>query len=242
MKAPDQNRNIAMVLVGTAALSFFLSGNGLAQAPAAGSAPKSAGAQTKSSGAELSDKYKDVKINLSADQGNLLDTLRTLMKGAKADYVIDDELKAGTATLHFKDLPFKDALAAIVKVSSIPITFEIKDDVFHFMRRTEAPIIEKQEEPAGPVRPRFQVSRAPLGQISSNAALHKLTGPYNTPPPTLYYHTTEPGSHGSTSSSGLSGSGLLQSNGARYNPDGSVSRTGLPPINLFGLLRGLLGR
>jgi hypothetical protein len=227
-------RGVAAGVIGTAGLSLLLSGGVLAQG-----APDSGGAKTGAPAA--GDKLKDIKITLNADQENLIDTLRTLMKSAKLDFIIDDDLKAGTATVHFKDLPFPDALATLVKVSTLPITYELKDGIYHFKHRVDPPVVEKPAEPAGPARPRYQADKVPLGQLSSADALRKLTGPYNSPPPTLFYHSTTPISHGSTTSFGLNGSGLLQSNGVTYNPDGSVSRTGGPPINIFGLLRGLLG-
>lgn len=251
-------RNIGAALAGTIALSLLASGSVRAQTPASGGsrsgdtaksgdAPKSGETPKSGDGAkaaenEALDKLKDVKITLDADRENLLNTLRNLMKGAKADFLIDDALKAGTATVHFKDLPFKDALNTLVKVSTFPIAYEVKDGIFHFMRRPEPPPTEeKPADPAAPVRPRFQTGHFPLDQVGSGAALRRLTGPYDSQPPIIYQRSTLPGSHGSTSSFGLSGSGLLNSNNTRINPDGSVSRSGAPPLNILGLLRGLLG-
>ena len=232
-------RNIASCGLAAAGLTLLASG-ALAQT-GAGSGGAKSDAPAKSGAADAGDKFKDVKITMSADQQNLLEALRTLMKAAKADFAIDDELKAGTATVHLKDVPFKDALATLIKVSTIPVSYEVKDGVYHFMRRIDPPAEDKPAESTAPVRPRFQTGNVPLSQIGSSDAMRKLTGPYDQPPPTQYFHSTLPGSHGSTSSFGFSSGGLLQSNGFRYNPDGSVSRTGSPPINIFGLLRGLLG-
>lgn len=241
----------AAVFVGTASLSLLIAGGVRAQtsqdkgAPPAVDAPKSDDAKkaeeaARASEKEMFDRLKDVNITLNADHENLIETLRSLMKAAKVDFAIDSELKEGTATVHFKDLPFKDALTTLVKVSTIPIKYEIKNGVFHFMRRPEPPVEEKPEEPAAPKRPRFETGKFPLGQIGSDAALRKLTGPFNSPPQIIYQHSNQPGFHGQTSSSGFGGLGY-QSSGVRYNPDGSVTRTGSPPINILGLLRGLLG-
>ncbi len=244
--------NAASALAGAVALGLILAGSAGAQTTpdqggtGSGEAAKSGESSkapdgAKSGGDDAVDKFKDVKITLNADQDKLIDAIRSLMKSAKADFLIDDDLKAGTVTVHFKDLPFKDALSTLMKVSTIPVAYEVNDGVYHFKRRMDSPAEEKPADPAAPPRPRFQTGRIPLDQIGAAAAMRKLTGPYDTPPPTLYQHSTLPGFRGSSSSSGLSGGGLFQSNGFRYNPDGSVSRTGTPPLNLFGLLRGLLG-
>jgi len=239
-------RRATAIVLGTAALSLLLTGGVRAQTNPDKGGTDSGGAgkpgdSGKPGGTDAADKLKDVKVTLNADRGNLIDTLRALMNGVKADFVIDDELKAGTATVHFKDVPFKDALTTLVKVSTIPIMVEINDGIYHFRLRPEPPPEEKPAEPLLPPRPRFQTERIPLGQITTSEALRKLTGPYDEQPQTIYYRGTQPGVHGYTSSFGLSGSGLFQSSGFRYNPDGSISRTGGPPINVFGLLRGLLG-
>lgn len=241
---------------GLAAVLTIALGCGAAAQGTPGSAPQGSGGSTggsskaadgsgnnssKSGAADPMDALKDVRITLNADHENLLDTLRTLMKSAKADFVIDADLKAGTATVHFKDVAFKDALSTVVKVSTYPITVEVKDGIFHFKHREDPPVVEKPAEDVKRTRPRFEARRTPLEQLGSADALRKLTGPYDSPPPMLYYHTTQPGSHGSVSSFGFSGSGLLQSNGFKLNPDGSVSRIGGPPINVINLLRGLLG-
>ena len=221
-------------VISAAALGLVLSGGALAQ----GTPP---GGDSKSGANEAADKLKDVKITLIVDQENLLQTIRTLMKSAKADFRIDDELNAGKVTVHFRDLPFKDALATIVKVSTLPIAYELKDGIYHFKLRIDPPVVEKPVDTVKPA-PQARTGRLPVNELTSDAALRKLTGAYDTPPPTLFYHSTQPISHGSTSSFGLNGSGRFQSNSTRQNPDGSVSRSGNPGINLFGLLRGLLGR
>ena len=146
-------RSSGAAILGMVALSLTASGGVRAQAPAdgggsrsggtagcgeapkSGDAPKSgnspkSGDAAKSAENEALDKLKDVKITLDADRENLLATLRSLMKSAKADFAIDDVLKEGTATVHFKDLPFKDALNTLVKVSTFPIAYEVKDGVF----------------------------------------------------------------------------------------------------------------
>ena len=102
-------------------------------------AAQSVGDTSKPAGTADEARLKDLKISLTAEQGSLVETLRTLMKSAKLDFVIDNELKAGTATVHLKDIPFKDALATVVKVSTVPITYEVKDGVYHFMRRVDPP-------------------------------------------------------------------------------------------------------
>jgi hypothetical protein len=225
------NQGIVRGVLGAAALGLVLSSGALAQSAPDGGAKSGADA----------DSMKDVKITLNLDQENLVEGLRALMKSAKADFAIDDDLKTGAVTVHLKDLPFRDALATVIKVSTLPIKYEIKDGIYHFMRRIDPPVVEKPAEPVVPEHPRTQMGKLPVDQLSSAEALRKLALPYNTPPPTLYYHSTRPGSHGSVSSFGLNGSGLLQSNGIRYNRDGSISRTGSAPLNIFGLLRGLLG-
>lgn len=249
MAIPNSIGGLSAIFSSAALLCVLACGSAAAQTDAG--AGKTSGTAQNPAGApaggaqkptdDSSDKLKDLKITLNADQDNLLDTLRTFMKSAKLDFVIDNELKNGTVTVHFKDVLFKDALATIVKVSTIPITYELKDGVYHFKLRVDPPAEEKPTAPAVEARPQAQVGRVPLGQISRADALRKLTGPYDVSPPTQYYHSTQPISHGATSSFGLSGNGLLQSNAFKFNPDGSVSRTGGSPINVFNLLRGLIG-
>jgi hypothetical protein len=232
-------------LLSTVLLSMLVAGGALAQAPGDG-ANKPAGqadsGATKPAGGDAEARLKDLKITLNADQENLIDALRTLMRDAKLDFVIDADLKAGTATVHFKDVPFKDALATIVKVSTMPITYDVKDGIYHFRHRDDPPPTPAPAEDPKAVRPRMQAGRVPVSRLSSADAMRKLAGAYDTLPPIIYQHSTTPISHGSTTSFGFSGSGLLQSNSIRYNPDGSVSRSASPPLNIFSLLRGLLGR
>jgi hypothetical protein len=68
------------------------------------------------------------------------------MKSAKLDFAIDNDLKDGTVTVHFSEVPFKDALATMIKVSTIPITYEVKDGIYHFSRRILPPA--EEEKPA----------------------------------------------------------------------------------------------
>jgi len=257
MSAPYSIRGFLNTIAGTVALTTVLACGAVAQAPSDGgakpgggqdnNAPKSgagdAGSASKSSGAPSDEALSKIKITLTAEQQNVSDALRSLMKSAKLDFAIDNDLKDGTITVHFKEVPFKDALTTMIKVSTIPITYEVKDGIYHFSRRILPP--PEEEKPgadnAKPSRPRFQADKVPVEQLSSTAALRKLTGAYDTPPPHLYQHSEQPFSHGSTSSFGLGSNGILQSNGFKYNPDGSISRTGGNPINLFNLLRGLLG-
>ena len=227
------NRGVISGLIGSAALGLLLCGGALAQGDNAGGA--------KSGETAGADALKSTKVTMNAEQENLVDAIRTLMKSAKADFVIDEDLKGGTATVHFKDVLFTDALSTLVKVSTIPIAFEVKDGIYHFKHRVDPPVEEKQPDPAVPPASRTRAGRVPVEQISSAAAMRKLTGAYDTPPPTIFQRSSTPISHGSTSSFGFNGNGLLQSNSTRYNPDGSISHSGAPPLNIFGLLRGLLG-
>ena len=235
MKSRSHFRSVLNGFAAFSALAFLGPVGVLAQAPAGGDA-------TKSGGTETFDKLKDVKITLTSDAQNLVEALRALLKGAGADFVIDDELKSGTATVHFKDLPFKDALATFIKVATIPIKYEVKDGVFHFSRRIDPPVEEKTPEPPPSARKRVTSGTVPLTEITAANALRKLTGQFDSQAPTQYQYSNQPVSHGGTSSFALGSNGLFQSNGVRYNPDGSVSRSGTPAVNLINILRGLLRR
>ncbi|HLJ57821.1 MAG TPA: hypothetical protein VKT77_22480 [Chthonomonadaceae bacterium] len=242
-------RNLMMAVAASAALSLCVAGGSLAQAkpddkaPKSGDNSKAGGAPApadspKSDGSDVVDKFRDVKVTVNADKANLVDAIRDLMKSAKADFRIDNELKDGTVSLHLTDMPFKDALATLIKVSTVPVAYETTDGIFHFKLRPEPPPDAPAADPATTpaAKARAKVDRIPLDQLTAAQALRKLTGQFDDRPPMLYQHSTAPFGHGSTSQSGLFGS-----QGITYNPDGSVTRNVSPQLNILGLLRGLLG-
>ena len=220
-----------------AALGLLLGGAAFAQAPANSEAGKTGGSQSQS-GTSLN----DVKITLDTEQEDLLDALRSLMKSAKADFVIDDALKEGTVTVHLKDVPFKDALATVIKVSTLPIMYDVKDGIYHFKLRPDTPPEETPPvDPSAPAPPKVYEAKIKLHNIEAGTAARTLNGDYDPPPQPLYFHTYNPaGGGGSISYFGFN-NGRVTSDGGYVNPDGTIHRTGGNTLNLLNLLGNLFG-
>ena len=226
--------------IAIATLGFVLGGAAFAQSPGDGSSGKA------NNGSQSGSNLSDVKITLNIEQEDVLDALRALMKSAKADFSIDDDLKEGTVTVHLKDVPFKDALATVMKVSTLPITYELKDGIYHFKRRPETPPDEDKTpgdpEPGKPAPHRPIVEKIPLKNISADKAVRALNGDVDPPPQPLYFHSYNPaGGGGSVSFFGFN-NGQVSSAGGYTNPNGTISRTGGNTLNLLNLLGGIFGR
>ena len=96
------------------------------------------------------DSLDDLKVGINSENDSLTDTLITLLKSVRADYVIDDSLKAGKVSIHIKETTFKRALELILKVSTVPFEWERKDGIFHFKlaepKEAEKPTLLPAEE------------------------------------------------------------------------------------------------
>ena len=219
-------RAIAFVVIGIACTSPIT-----AQAQEAGSSSANA----------AMDKINSTKITLEANGVKTGDALHTIMKASGASYVLDEDLGQGTVTAHLKDVPFKDVLVTIVKVSTVPITYELQEGIFHFKKKPEAPAPPPPAEPAPQAKAEPKVEKVAVKNASAEATVRKLKGQYTQDQAVLPQTTiTKPDAHGTISSFGFT-NGVLTSSSVKLGPNGSVSRTGAPPINVVNLLKSLFG-
>lgn len=192
-----------------------------------------------SSDAAALEKINSAKVTLEVDKARTGEALHTLMKSAGASYVLDGDLGAGTVTAHLKDVAFKDALAVVVKVSTVPITYEIQEGIFHFKKKPEEPAAPAPADPAPDPAPQPKVGKIAVKESTANEVVRKLKGQYDNSPAVLPPTTiTKPDAHGTISSSG-SVNGTFFSNSVQIGPNGAVRRSSVPPTNVLNILRNL---
>ncbi len=104
-------------------------------------APLPSLAQDAPGGADQTTLNEGKIVTLDLEGVDLYQALTLLFKQAKVQYSLDNSLRGTLVTMHVKQ-PFKRALEATLKASSLPITYQFRDDVYSVI-----PIVERLETP-----------------------------------------------------------------------------------------------
>lgn len=196
-----------------------------------------------STGSQTDNKeYLNVKVNVEMENGKFTDAIRLLFKDAKKDYFVASELSDARVTVNFRNLPFKDALPALLKVSSLPIEYKIEDDIYKFNLRKEEPLPDRPVDDSlpPPMPEEKKVEKIPVKNVDARGLADGITGKRTPPPRPIFGISTNPGSARFSSVSFING--VLQSRSAFTRPDGRVEGQINVPIDFRGVLMQLLTR
>ena len=189
-------------------------------------------------------RFDDLKVSIDADSANLVATLRLLMKSIKANFVIDDSLNDGKASINVKDIPFKTALKLLIKVSSLPIEWDLKDGVFHFRLSEVKADSGKKDEKEDPAKdsllpPPPRIEKIKLQNSDAKDTLDKLLGKNfdQQSAPIIIYDSSPPGRSRSNFFQFINGK--LTSGSGSTGPNGAI-QGGTQSIDVGRLLRQFL--
>ena len=189
-------------------------------------------------------RFDDLKVSIDADGANLVVTLRSLMKSIKANYVIDDTLNDGKASINVKDIPFKTALKLLIKVSTLPIESDYKDGIFHFRLSEVKADSGKKDEKADPAKepllpPPPRIEKIKLQNSDAKDTLDSLLGKNLDQPsaPIILHDSSPPGRSRSNFFQFING--RLTSGSGSTGPNGAV-QGGSQSFDVGRLLRQFL--
>ena len=194
--------------------------------------PQSAAAQQTppAPDAESADKRL---ITLDLEDGDLYAAFKALFQQAKVNYTLDPSLKGTTVTAHIK-LPFRQAVATLVKTSGLPIALTFENNVYSIApQKPSAASPDPAPEPAATIaEDAAPASKGLLGRLRirhlNSIDIAVMLGakiyPYTT---SLAYHGNNPfapvavGSGAAVGAPGVANGAPNSANGANGNTTGS---------------------
>src|SRR5579871_5526825 len=88
-------------------------------------------------GAGADDQKANKKIDLDLESTNLFYALKLLFSQVKADFTIDESLKALTVTAHLTQVPFRVALDTLLKATGTPLTYKLENGIYSVVPKVE---------------------------------------------------------------------------------------------------------
>src|SRR5579871_2951313 len=88
-------------------------------------------------GAGADDQKANKKIDLDLESTNLFYALKLLFSQVKADFTIDESLKALTVTAHLTQVPFRVALDTLLKATGTPLTYKLENGIYSVIPKVE---------------------------------------------------------------------------------------------------------
>lgn len=104
-------------------------------------------------------------VSLDLEGVDLYQALTLLFKQAKVQYSLDNSLRGTLVTMHVKQ-PFKRALEATLKASSLPITYQYQDGVYSVVPIVEAPETPVADEPAPDAKKSVRFTRIRISNLN----------------------------------------------------------------------------
>ncbi len=108
-------------------------------------APNKASAQTDAKSAPSGANINQQNVSIELRDAPIRKALERLFDAVKADFMIEETVKAGTVTARLKDKPFETVLKVLLESSSTPLTYERDGQVYII---TLKPVPKPTPEPA----------------------------------------------------------------------------------------------
>ncbi|MCX6379318.1 MAG: hypothetical protein NT023_07540 [Armatimonadetes bacterium] len=122
-------------------------------------------AQDAPEGADQTTLNESKIVALDLEGVDLYQALTLLFRQAKVQYSLDNSLRGTLVTMHVKQ-PFKRALEATLKASSLPITYQYQNGVYSVVPIIEQPDVPLPDEPTPDTKKSVRFTRIRVSNLN----------------------------------------------------------------------------
>jgi len=144
--------------------ALSLTALGLLATPLSARAQDNPPLDSNAGGSSANDPTAFKKIDLDLESTNLFYALKLLFSQVKANFTIDESLKALTVTAHLSQVPFRVALDTLLKSTGTPLTYKAENGIY-----TVIPKVEDSTDRTAP-----EIDNTPLSPIGGGTVVVKI--------------------------------------------------------------------